>query len=211
MCIEVKDDASVIVRAPLHAAQQAVDRFVRDKAPWIVRHLARLSAQPVRQFARGESFPYLGREYSLVVESNGGWPHVQLEGDKLVACVTGDTSPGSPALKAALLSWYLDQAASVMSARVDALVRQTGLTPSRVRIRAQTRRWGSCSLKASVNLNWRLIMAPQAVLDYVIVHELCHLKRHDHSRQFWDLVASFVPDYRAHRKWLRENGARLKL
>ena len=104
-----------------------------------------------------------------------------------------------------------DEAARLINERVALYAGKLQLFPKKVAIRDQRRRWGSCSARTgAVNLNWRLVMAPLEVLDYVVVHELSHIKHADHSRDFWLFVSSIVPNYKLHRKWLRENGERLR-
>ena len=103
----------------------------------------------------------------------------------------------------AALSREMKKALPAKLARYSALL---GVRYSRVSVRCQRTKWGSCSAKGGLNFNCLLMLAPEEVLDYVVVHELCHLKHMDHSKEFWDMVASAVPDHKAHRKWLRENG-----
>jgi predicted metal-dependent hydrolase len=105
-----------------------------------------------------------------------------------------------------------DDAARLINERVALYAEKLQLFPQKVAVRDQRRRWGSCSARTgAVNLNWRLVMAPLEVLDYVVVHELSHIKHPNHSPVFWAHVAQFVPDYKVRRKWLRENGGRLVL
>lgn len=111
--------------------------------------------------------------------------------------------------KQALEKRFRQAAAEYIPARVTYYHQFTGGSFQRITIRAQKTRWGSCSSRGTLSFNWRLMLAPPRVLDYVVVHELCHLKHMDHSRNFWNAVAEIMPDYKEHKKWLKENGARL--
>ena len=212
--IEITPDCRVLVRAPAHAAEWRIERLVRDKSTWILKHVQRISrSRPCRQFAAGELFPYRGERYALKVVPNREAAYVELMDGELTAYVASADSPDAlrTLVKEALLRWYRERAGEVLAKRVPELATQTGLVPARVRITNQAHRWGSCSAKRSLNLNWKLVMAPPEVADYVIVHELCHIEVQNHSKKFWDFLGSLVPDYQAHRKWLRENGPSLDL
>ena len=113
--------------------------------------------------------------------------------------------------RAALEKRYITAAKEYFPKRVACFAPLTGGTYTRITIRDQKTRWGSCSAKGTLSFNWRLMLAPPAVLDYVVVHELCHLTHMDHSKAFWSLVESICPDYRTHRKWLKDHGQELIL
>jgi predicted metal-dependent hydrolase len=117
--------------------------------------------------------------------------------------------PGDP--RPALERWYRRQARTEIAARLDAAVARAGTTYSGLTIRGQRTRWASCSSKGAMSFNWRLLLAPAAVLDYVVEHEVCHLEVMDHSPRFWALLAARVPDWRAHSGWLRRYGSTLVL
>ncbi|MDO8473069.1 MAG: SprT family zinc-dependent metalloprotease [Dehalococcoidia bacterium] len=206
--IEITHDGRVLVRAPLRTAEWRTEGLVRDKAPWILKHLARTASYPPpREFAEGELFLYAGKEYRLRVFLDGVTPHVDIGPSEINAFVSppAEGKPLRHNVRKTLLLWYGRRAVEMLSGRTADLARQTGLSPTKLGVRSQLHRWGSCSAKGSINLNWRLVMAPQSIADYVIIHELCHIREPNHSSKFWELVASFVPDYRTHRKWLKEN------
>ncbi len=110
-----------------------------------------------------------------------------------------------------LLSWLKLEAKIILIKRVEELAKQFGFEYFRITIKDQSSVWGSCSSKKNLNFSWRLILAPVEVMDYVIIHELCHLAQMNHSRNFWALVEKYMPDYKAHRKWLDKNGKSLKM
>ena len=105
--------------------------------------------------------------------------------------------------------YYRNLAREVLGARTGYYARKMGVTYGRISIREQKTRWGSCSSKGNLNFNWRLIFAPEEVVDYIVVHELAHRKEMNHSRAFYDVVASILPDYKVREKWLKENGEKL--
>jgi predicted metal-dependent hydrolase len=199
----IERDGRLIVRAPMRTRQEAIQRFIQQKESWIrrtqERFKARWSAHPPRQYLEGESFLYLGAAQVL---------HVVDEKKPELCLADGFRLAGKARHIAPLLfkRWYQRQAHHVIPARVEELARQHGYSYARVRISSARTRWGSCSSKGTLSFSWRLVMAPPPVIDYVILHELAHLKIHNHSPKFWSRVAQLVPDYREHKKWLEQNG-----
>ena len=151
---------------------------------------------------------YRGREYRLVLRREPARKRIQveLEEDKLLIS-TPNTEPAL--IYKAIEKWYIGQAHMIFPVRVMHYLQFTGGEVKAIRIKDQKTRWWSCSSLHNLNFNWRLIMAPAEVLDYVVVHELCHLTHMNHSRDFWNMVEEVMPDYRVHRKWLKDNGNRL--
>jgi len=193
------------VRAPKRAALRDIESFIREKAAWILRTRARLQAvpeTPKKQFIDGETHLFLGHAYELrLVKAQR--PALQFR--------DGFTL-GSSAQKRgeqAFTRWYRQQALKVITERVKIYSEMHGLAPKRVRITSARTRWGSCSPDGSLNFTWRLVMAPLEVIDYVVVHELVHLKVKNHSKRFWAAVGRIMPEYALHRKWLRKHGERL--
>lgn len=151
---------------------------------------------------------YRGREYRLVLRREPARKRIQveLEEDELLI----STPNAEPArIYKAIEKWYIGQAHMIFPVRVMHYLQFTGGEVKAIRIKDQKTRWGSCSSLHNLNFNWRLIMAPGEVLDYVVVHELCHLTHMNHSRDFWNMVEKVMPDYRVYRKWLKDNGNRL--
>ena len=114
-----------------------------------------------------------------------------------------------PLIRRQLITWYANAALKRIEERVTHYMRIIGVTPRAVRIKSLRSRWGSCSTRGIINFAWNIILAPEPVLDYLVVHELCHLVHLDHSAEYWKLVEKFLPEYRERRKWLRENGQSL--
>ncbi|MBV9212134.1 MAG: M48 family metallopeptidase [Actinobacteria bacterium] len=206
--IEVdRDGVRVIV--PRRMPLGAVAPFVASKSTWIERTLRqhREAARVERRsrLADGGTVPYLGRDLKLNVRVEAGRvrPHVALRGDELTVAVG---RPGPSAIRDALERWYRRRARREVARRLDAAVARRGTSYARLSIRNQRTRWASCSQDGAMSFNWRLLLAPPEVLDYVVEHEVAHLEVLGHSRRFWALVERRVPDYREHERWLRLRG-----
>jgi predicted metal-dependent hydrolase len=199
--VSVESDGAVQVTLPRRAPARAADEAVRELAPWIERRrraLARAAAEVARTPG---AVPYLGRELLLMAQP--GRTRVHRRGDVLLVPDADRT--------AALERWYRRAARDEIGARLDAAVARAGTAYTRLTIRGQRTRWASCSAKGAMSFNWRLLLAPEAVLDYVVEHEVCHLEVMDHSPRFWALLESRVPAWREHAAWLRRYGSTLVL
>jgi predicted metal-dependent hydrolase len=184
-------------RAPMRAAQAAVVEL----RPWIERRLREVEATKAHVAARAGTVPYLGETLRLVPER--GRTRVHRRGDDLLV-PEGDAH-------AALERWYRRMARAEIAPRLDAAVAALGTRYTALTIRNQKTRWGSCSSNGSMSFNWRLLLAPEPVLGYVVWHEACHLKVMDHSPRFWALVERHMPLYAEPRRWLRRHGGTLVL
>ncbi|MDP3061587.1 MAG: SprT family zinc-dependent metalloprotease [Chloroflexota bacterium] len=206
---EVRSETGLTVVVPLRYPLDKLSEMLRAKRHWILAKLTQFERTPPPRpdkFTDGSSIPYLGRSLRVTVTGDiGGAGGVTRDGDGLVVTA----GPGNGCVSALLEHWYRAQAARVIRARVEELGAVLGVSYNRLTIRGQRTRWGSCSRKGNLNFNWKLLMAPQPVVDYVVVHELAHLAVMDHSKRFWSLVAQHCPDWRAHRRWLKEHGAEL--
>ncbi len=213
--LTVERDGTVRVAAPMRARAEEIRRFVERHRRWIA---SRLAARPPDraplQFASGECIPYLGRPLRLLVEPGAATrPLVaRREGALFViepASLGGDERRRM--LSAAIERWYRAEAATRLSSHVARWGVVMGVEPRAVRVRDQRRRWGSCGADGTLRFNWRLVMAPADVIDYVVVHELAHLRVLDHSPAFWEEVGRILPDYRALRAKLNAIGPSLTM
>ncbi len=204
----------VEVVVPRRFPLREVEPFVREKEPWIERTLQRLRESergfPPAQLHDGGQVPYLGERLELTVRVEPGRtrPHVARRGSSLQVAVG---APGEQALRDALERWYRRRARVEVAPRLDAATARAGTRYARLQIRGQRTRWASCSANGAMSFNWRLLLAPAAILDYVVEHEVVHLELMDHSRRFWQLLATRVPDWREHERWLRRHGHLLRL
>jgi predicted metal-dependent hydrolase len=201
--VVVDPHAGVEVVLPRRSPASAAHAAVTELRPWIEQRLA--AGQAVRDAvaARGATVPYLGRDLALAPAP--GRTRVHRRGDELLV-------PADPQLaRDALERWYRRAAREEIAPRLDAAVAALGCRYTGLTIRNQRTRWGSCSSSGALSFNWRLLLAPAAVLDYVVWHEACHLRVMDHSPSFWRLVSAHCPDYPEHRRWLRREGNTLVL
>ncbi|HEY2767948.1 MAG TPA: SprT family zinc-dependent metalloprotease [Solirubrobacteraceae bacterium] len=193
--------AEVEVVLPQRAPARAAAAAVQELRPWIERRLAEAHAALAQVARRGGTVPYLGRSLELVAQD--GRRRAHLRGDRLLV-PSGDPRP-------ALELFYRRAARSEIAARLDRATALAGTSYSGLSIRGQRTRWASCSAAGRMSFNWRLLLAPESVLDYVVWHEVCHLEVLDHSPRFWELVQRRWPRWREDRDWLRRHGATLVL
>jgi predicted metal-dependent hydrolase len=211
--IQVTADGVEVV-VPRRASLDDVEPFVASKRAWIDRTLLRMRAaeaeRPRPLLEDGGEVPYLGERLRLrvAVEPRRQRSHVTRHGDELSVAVS---ELGRAAVEVALERWYRAQARTEVAIRLDAAVARVGQSYSSLQIRGQRSRWASCSSKGGMSFNWRLLLAPTEILDYVVEHEVAHLEIHDHSQRFWNLLASRRPGYKAEERWLRQNGSTLRL
>jgi predicted metal-dependent hydrolase len=218
--IAVEPSACVVLKAPADAATRRLDELVATKAPWILQRLVEvreLESHPSpKEFVAGESYCYLGRHYRLRIERTLGLgkPIAFLRGSFLTVVGTRAYLVEHPrrAIRTAIVAWYRRQAQRRLPERVKVYSDRAGLpTPPCVLVRDQDRRWGSCSSNGDLRLNWRVMMAPMSLVDYVVAHEVSHLLVRDHSRRFWNLLGTILPDFEERRARLRAEGTRFQL
>jgi len=199
--VTVDPTHGVEVVLPRRAAERAAAAAVRELRPWIERRFAELDRARRAIADRGATVPYLGRSLRLVPEPQR--ERVHLRGVELLV-PHGDHRP-------ALERWYRRAARLEIAPRLDRATAHAGTHYTALTIRGQKTRWASCSRSGAMSFNWRLLLAPEPVLDYVIWHEVCHLEVMDHSPKFWGLLAQRYPDYREQQRWLRRYGTTLVL
>jgi predicted metal-dependent hydrolase len=204
--IEVRRDASVVVRAPYRASNSVIQRFVHEKRGWIARkqESARKRVRVEKMFVDGEEFLYLGRSYKLSIVDNVQRP-LSFDGRFLLSmdhAVEG---------RSHFIEWYSGEARRVLPERVERFAAAAGLSYKCVRITRALTRWGSCGVKGSLNFSWRLMMLPPHIIDNIVAHEVSHLDVRNHSQRFWRRVGELFPDYRECERWLRENDHHLSL
>lgn len=209
--ITVEPPNTVSVVAPSGLSRRVVVDRVKSKASWIIKKLSYfsdLNLTPRRLFAGGETFMYLGRDYPLLIQLNEQVkkPIVGLKGEQI--CIE-TPAVSQDVLRGAMETWYRKQASEKIGERVRYYQQRFLKRPSAVRVKEQKRRWGSCTARDTLLFNWRCITAHPDVVDYIVVHEMCHLDHKNHSQLFWDLLASILPDFQQSKKWLNKNGVRM--
>lgn len=205
LSITVERDRSVIVHAPSNLCNEKIDAIVQSKRQWLyekIKHPQKyqdLPHPPGKELVNGESALYLGRSYRIeLVESTTD--DIEFKQKFLIR-----RSPFSQRQEV-LRDWYINKAKEKILPRVARHALELGVEYTEAKIVDNRYRWGSCTLKNNINLNWRLIKAPMFVIDYVIVHELAHLLEANHTPRFWNIVRTQTPTMERAKAWLKENG-----
>jgi len=213
--IAVYPDTSVAVTVPTGTTHDSVRELVQKKAPWILEqigvfeHLTMLDA--TKRYVGGEMFLYLGRQYRLKIAVGRGKPSVKLVGGYFEVTVPEGVRPETDLIRRILCTWYKEHAMQRVREVVRAYAQKLRLDPPKVTIRHQLKRWGSCTKDGALNINLLIVMAPMVLVEYVVAHELCHLRHKDHSSEFWNLLRLVMPDYELRKERLRTEGWRYVL
>lgn len=210
----VLSGGGVRVLAPMKTSDSELQAIVRKRVPWILKHVSQSTsdAEPMR-FVSGETLPYLGRNVRLHVEAAGVLvPTIRLDHWRFRVAVRESLSDEErhQSIRETVVRWYQQRAAERLPETVQRWWPRLGRGEmSRVLIRDQRRRWGSCAPDGTLRFNWRAVMLKPALIEYLVVHELAHLTHRNHSKDFWDLVSKVMPDAQQLRKSLLEEGRRL--
>lgn len=205
----VNSSTQITVRVPLSVSNSQVQKLLLDKRNWIERSIYKLSKKeenvPVHRFSAGEIFWFLGNSYSLEVSTEF------FRGLKFADKFYLSQFYSNQA-RNIFVSWYKTVALTYFQERVNLLLKNMGVEnkPS-VAISSAKTRWGSCSSRGRLTFTWRLIMAPPWIIDYVVIHELAHLRHRNHSKTFWLEVNKFCENWKEAKFWLKKEGGRLKI
>ena len=211
--IILERDGTITVRAPEDLPDDAVDAMVRDKHYWIYKNMAEWrewnASRILREFRNGEGFLYLGRSYRLSLVADQNAPLVLKNGRFLLQHRIAEL--GESASRTAFRLFYIDKGNEKLPRRVAEYAARTGVTVSGVCVGDLGYRWASCNARAKLSFHWKCLMAPLRIIDYIVVHELCHLHRRNHDEAFWNEMDKIMPDYPERKEWLRRNGAAMDL
>ena len=204
--LTVDRGGELIVFAPTDCDASALHRFVRAKRLWIYKKLAEQEAlaHPVatKEYVSGEGFPYLGRSYRLLLVEEQQPVPVKLESGRLKmrrsAAING---------RAHMVDWYTVRAQPWLSERAERIAARVGVTPSGIHVQDLGYRWGSCSRGERLNFHWKTILLPPRIAEYVVAHELVHIRTPHHTLEFWEKLERAMPDYSARKAWLAGHGA----
>ena len=204
--LQVLNDARVLVSAPVFTPADEIHQFIKEKQKWIDRSILRqkqdLQIHKAKTYRTGERFLYLGKEYPLETFfepfENAG---VVLWKD----CFYLNAPDNEDLRRHYFISWYKHKAGEYIGERVEFFNKMLNFSLKGIKITSAQSRWGSCSSDDSLAFSFRLIMTPPEIIDYVIVHELIHIKEKNHSPRFWKRVGAVTPDYKTHRRWLKNN------
>lgn len=203
LSIQITRDGELVVKAPIFLPAMFIKRFVLEKKDWIHKHLVQkydTSTRQEKKYQEGEEFMYLGKKYLLHI---GKFKEISLTDtlnfpDFLLFRIEKE-----------LTNWYIKQAKKLITERVEYYAKLMNADFTSIMFSDTISKWGSCSRDNSLQFNWRLIMAPILVIDYVVVHELVHTWEKNHGRKFWSKVGIYKPAYKQYRKWLNENSRKL--
>lgn len=212
--LEVRD-AQVILRAPQTIPEAELHKLVMRKQRWIrekVTHQkALLAALPDYDFDSGCRLPWLGRELELVLALAGKSEVWQEQGRLQVRCSNRSRRPLREQSQALVRDWYKEQALALLSEKTREQAGRLGVVCRQVKVRATRTKWGHCTNRGVIQYNWQILLAPEPVVDYLVAHEVSHLRHPNHSPAFWALVERLCPDYRRQRAWLKARGRLLVL
>ncbi len=210
--IVVERDGSIIVRAPAQLPDERVEDIVEAKRYWIYKALAEwrdLNAiRVLREYRNGEGFLYLGRSYRLLLVAEQDEPLLLMGGRFHLRRNVVDREDSATA-QTVFRNYYVARGMERIAERVNYYAPKVGVKPAGLDVRELGHRWASCSPKGRLAFHWKCMMAPQTIIDYIVVHELCHFHHRDHTDAFWNEVDKIMPVYRERKEWLRVNGAGL--
>ena len=212
--IVIERDGVVRVRPPTRMTPEQVDETVFSKRMWIYRNLAEWhdlnATRVVREWVNGESFLYLGSSYrlSLVDEQDEA---LKLKDGRFQLLRSVMARGGREVAQQVFEQFYVDKALPRIRQRVTHFAPRVGVTAGDVQVKDLGYRWANCLPSGQLHFHWKCLMAPLTVIDYIVVHELCHLRFRDHSAAFWNEVDKVLPQYRERKEWLRQRGAHLDL
>ncbi|MBD3250644.1 MAG: DUF45 domain-containing protein [Candidatus Pacebacteria bacterium] len=212
--LKVESGGRVVLTTPWYTPKLIADQFVKQNLDWIKQQKKKTN-QKLAKIDNSYQISIFGKTYlkTFFIEYNPKLRSVSINQDQLRFNLPGLDRLACPKIKRVIeqeLELFLKKAARVyLKKRVEQLADKMGQEFNRLYLRNQKTRWGSCSSKGNLSLNWRLVHFPTQIIDYVLVHELAHLEHHNHSTRFWQLVGQFDPDYRQHRRWLKNNGISL--
>lgn len=202
----------VVIMAPQRLSIQRLQSMVDGKSDWIRTKLEQQSRFPAakpKHYIEGDIFTYRGADYSLRLINNPLPLVVLTDTDIIVSTYRIRHSDTVTGIKRRLETWYRQQAQTVIAERVAHYAQQMDVRPASIATRTYKSRWGSCNTRGDLSFNWKLIIAPSEILDYVVVHELAHIRQHNHSPAFWHEVACILPEFKAAKLWLKQHGHQL--
>ena len=197
----------VRVSVPMTLSDSRIRDLITKRAPWIKNKLQEQFDRPnipPREYVSGETVTYLGKNYRLKVLI-GDQPSMKLRGGYVEATVTKADIDPKNSIRSLLKEWYKSHAENRLGEKTKRFAKIIGVKPSSVTVKDYKSRWGACSIKGEISFNWRIILAPHSIVDYVVIHELCHMLEHNHSSKYWKHVERYVPNWKECREWLKNN------
>ena len=214
LTLRLKYPNLVNVTSPTHVSDSTIHDFVKSKSKWIYDKLKEFESKSVNNpkpsLVTGDKIFFLGRKYDLVVIKDSSFRKTTLNftNNKFIVNMPKNRTSLEQydIIKRLLCEFYIKQGQSIILDRMKIYCKQVGVAPKSVTLKRQTSSWGTCSSLGNIYLNYAIMLAPIEVIDYVLVHELCHLVHMNHSKDFWNLVENLYPDYKIMKSWLKTNG-----
>lgn len=211
--IEIIPPNKIKVKSPRGISKSKIEELVHSKANWIIKKLEEFKdiehMQIERRFVDGEIFMYLGKEYILKITQDKNLKKAEVSiCNEFIHVKTPKIE--IEIIKKIMIEWYKIECDKKIRERIEVYGQKLGEMPRIIKVKEQKRRWGTCTSRRDVLFNWKCIMAPIDVIDYIVVHELCHLVHMNHSANFWSLVKSNFPHYEEKKQWLRKNGIKME-
>jgi len=198
--LEIDEWGKLTIRAPKKATEKEIQQVIVEKQRWILtkQQSAKKKRPKDYSFDGTEEFFFLGKRYSVLFHTEK--VKIKFDGEKFLI-----SEKYRDKLQDIMTAWYKDKALKISSFLTDKYTDKLGIKHRNVKITSAKTRWGSCSSQKNININWRLVLAPLQVLEYVVAHEVAHLKFMDHSTNFWQTVGELQPSYKTYKKWLKDN------
>lgn len=210
MRLSISSHGEIRLSVPFNATVMHINSFLQDKGTWLDKAIMGLKIATPLEIDDNSDLSIAGENYKFIVYQDQPELKVQIDPAGKRIFIFNDGSSQTK-LKELLRDKVRKLAGSIITQRVSAYANIMGISYGRISIREQRSRWGSCSSKGNLNFNWKIVLAPTRIMDYVIVHELAHILEHNHSQNFWLLVEKYLPQYKPSRKWLRENSSQLEI
>jgi predicted metal-dependent hydrolase len=212
LLLTIERDGRVVMRVPYHTPEREIEAFFNGKLSWVKKKIDEKkksieSVEYPKQFIAGKKFLYLGEYYPLELREpgKGRGPLALSHG---IFFLDNDCTTKARDI---FMHWYKERAREIFTERVNFYSRKLDLYPKEIRISSAKTRYGSCTTDNKVFFSFRLVMAPYSKIDYVIIHELVHIKIKNHSQRFWKYMEEVMPEYRKYRKWLKDNSLLLDI
>jgi predicted metal-dependent hydrolase len=207
--------AQVTVRAPYFVAAVDLENFVQIKSEWVqqklVQQLQKVDAIVEQSYTGGSELPFFGEQLTLVINSQAQANVVRFGAQLLVSLSARSRLADVEQTRRLVSIWYQRQALYFLTLKTDAAVREIGVKHTGITLKVTRSKWGHCTVRGAIQYNWQIVLAPEPIVDYLVAHEVSHLRHHNHSPAFWQQVAHLCPEYKKSRAWLKANGMQLTL
>ena len=212
----MKPGGKVVVTAPVWVPIFVIKKFVEEKSDWILEHLKKYPPSiDLKKFTNGDRLLFFGESIELTIEVSDSPTRTNFDliDDHFVVTVSKHHSEDKKheEIKTSMERWYMQQGIAVITEKVNKFSQILGVDYSKITIKKVSSIWGSCSYQNNLSFSRKLIMAPHEIVDYVVIHEVCHMRERNHSSRFWGLVFKLDPKYREHRYWLKKNSHLLSI